>query len=400
MHGKTKTIPDWQQETGKEDASSTQAENGAEKEANVRNEVTTGSAPRPEEDPISRSSLMSSAKTWLEHESISDASVDRKASFLESKGLTKLEIDELLHDSSAISNDASPNISDISSSNDSLPSPSSQTSSPNSQPPIITYPEFLLRSHRPKPLVTASSILTTAYATALTAATFYGANKYLLTPMHDALTEARHSLFTTTSALLSELNGKLEGVVSSVPDMIDVQPIGQDGEIVGDHESEASDPTELFHRDVGVQTSWPLNEETSGNEPSGEKTDSGNPTATHATRLNSLSTHLSAIATDANTAGEAQDDALAAVNQFRGYLDELAYAGRRGVMGWDSNHTYGQDSGQGHGPRGDAKVMDEVARFKVEIRSVKGALLSARNFPAGAMGPSMNSGRGGGVRSG
>jgi hypothetical protein len=59
------------------------------------------------------------------------------------------------------------------------------------------------------------------------------------------------------------------------------------------------------------------------------------------------------------------------VVDLQGYLEDLMYGRRGGSFHWNST----------------AKAPeDEIEKVKKEIRGVKGALLSARNFPAASVG--------------
>jgi hypothetical protein len=89
--------------------------------------------------------LLEQAKRWLEDESIRDAPTERKASFLEQKGLQGSDIQKLLRTDHGLQHDnasspsntqaASPTSSDIPT------KASTPITSPRDVPPIITYPD-------------------------------------------------------------------------------------------------------------------------------------------------------------------------------------------------------------------------------------------------------------------
>ena len=240
------------------------------------------------DNDVDRSTLLEQASKFLQDDSIRDASTDRKITFLESKGLTAPEIDNLLGvsrnpEASAIASNGSAEEKGTTSSSEAssetsetpvtpnqtspasaLPSPSENSEADSAArrdvPPIITYPEFLLHQSKPPPLVTLRSVLYTLYGAAGLGATIYGASEYIVKPMLATLTDARLDLAGTTEENLKKLNEKLEQNVTRLPPSLlaskSTAPSISDAE--DDVESITSDPTELFHRDIGTQTSQDL----------------------------------------------------------------------------------------------------------------------------------------------
>ncbi len=259
--------------------------------------------------------------------------------------------------------------------------PSTSTSQSRDIPPIITYPEFLLHSQKPPPLITAHRLLTTFYIASGVAATIYGANKYLVTPMLDSLSTARHSLFETASSNLSTLNTKLESVVSVIPDPHSSSHPSKDHTQSGvdndnDASSTTSDPTELFHRDTGTQTTPQLSRSPSST-PSLAPPDLETATASttlngHLSRLSIIHSHLSELLADNTNQSESEEQIADRLTELQMYLDGLAYGSSTYVNGYGAGATNPADANG-----------DEIARVKAEIRGVKGVLLSARNFPGG-----------------
>jgi hypothetical protein len=336
---KPKEIPEWQK---KETAPET-AESESKSPEREDQPPSTESQDTSSNDPsitIPRNVLIDSAKDFLQHEDIRDTPVERKAAFLRSKGLTQSEIDHLLEPSSSES------------------STPMNTSTVPSTPPIITYPEFLAKAHQPAPLMTRTRILNAVYATGMISAAIWGTNKYLLEPMFETLTAARHSLFDDAQSNLEQLNKKLEDVVSVVPPQLKA--------VDNDAESEASDPAELFHRDIGVQTS------SQDLETSKEDV---NPVETQSDILDEIHTQLQDLKTTESESLQAERKAWSSIMNLQAYLDEITYGGRKSVFQWEG-------PGIGDSRMGQDSKMDEIAKFKAEIRSAKGALLSARNFPS------------------
>ncbi|KAH1887700.1 hypothetical protein KXV51_009492 [Aspergillus fumigatus] len=414
---KSPSIPQWQQSA-----------------AATTNTGNSTSTPSPSSDETPRSELIEQAKKFLQDDSIRDAPIDRKIAFLESKGLRSEEIDSLLAisretDSStnlAEGSKSTPDSTTSSTSNESqspkepsalspISSASSPTtpaaptatknSTPRDVPPIITYPEFLMQQSKPPPLVTLRSILYTLYGAAGLGASLYGASEYLVKPMLATLTSARVELAQTANANLQKLNKKLEQNVSRIPphlsakDTKQTEPADSEDD---EQDSVTSDPTELFHRDVATQTSQDLDVSTlphkAGYHPADEATP--DPTATvntHIKRLENITSHLREVASSEKESGALDDSMRTRLNELHHYLDGLLY----GRSSYSSVTAYGVYSTPGlettSGPSvGISKAEeDAMASFRADIRGVKGALLSARNFPAsrGRIGSGILSGR-------
>ncbi|KAK6385755.1 hypothetical protein LTS17_001327 [Exophiala oligosperma] len=389
--------------------------------------------------------LLEQARKFLEEESIRDASRERKVAFLEQKGLTADQIEQLLspkQEEEASSSSSSSSVSDPSSeiktihdttthtsvdktttpradtttaSTTAVPSPSetSTTSSSSSQvssskrdvPPIITYPEFLLKPQKPPPLVTFSRLANAAYAFAGVATLTYAASTYIVEPMLETLTSARHELASTALADLERLNTKLESTVSHVPY---IPPLGSsstskqlksssdDDPPISDTSSDDSDPTELFHRDIATQTSPGRSRSSSSvslttSRQFGMTSSSSaaqDPTGSQSARLRSLHSTLSSLvsSTDSRFAQQRLKDTTA---ELQGVLDSMNNTYNPFQTDFGSSYT-GSGSGAGAGAGStleDNKVKhkkasdNEAQKFRAEIRSLKGALLSSRNFP-------------------
>ncbi|PKY06049.1 hypothetical protein P168DRAFT_326336 [Aspergillus campestris IBT 28561] len=398
---KKAAIPSWQQSQNQPPK-----ENQQETQQDTPSESTPSTDTQTPDQP--RSTLLEQASKFLEDESIRDAPTDKKISFLESKGLKGPEIDSLLGVSrnSEATAPSEPTSSQPTASSQPTTSTSSTTTSTTntdtrSVPPIITYPEFLVQQSKPPPLVTLQSILYTIYGAAGLGATFYGASEFLVKPMLAQLTSARHDLADTTTSNLQKLNEKLEKTVSVIPPQLTARSLtntNNDNKDEEDTESITSDPTELFHRDVATQTSpgevpskeglWTADSDSDAPNTADQDQPSAAAAAVnnHLTRLESMRSSLQEITTTDQDSTTAEDDVRSSLNDLQHYLDGLLY----------SKQSYGSVSGYGvYGSAGggfDANATstgigkaeeDAITGFRAEIRGVKGALLSARNFPAG-----------------
>lgn len=345
--------------------------------------------------PDPRLSLIEKASRFLDDEEIREASKERKVYFLRTKGLTDQEIEDLLakkdgiirseQETSAedethastepIDATAPAEGVDVDMTDDYMDSDPSPSSPSHRQegPPIITYPEFLLHSQKPPPLITTGRLLTALYLTSGAAATMYGLSNYLIEPMVETLSAARHSFFQNAATNVDKLNEKLESTVSRIPDTVH----GYDGLDESDADDDAdasSDPARFFSRTVATQTSPHLSQSSSSTSLP-EKAPSSSPSAVVASQAAHLS-RLHDMLSDMKDADEEgiSDPVRDNVRALREYLDNLPSLGRTGSTG-------GERGGGGSAPM--RKNEDGVAKVKAEIKSVKGTLLSARNFPAG-----------------
>ncbi|EEQ87591.1 peroxin 14/17 [Blastomyces dermatitidis ER-3] len=379
--------------------------------SNPATAVNASSEDKEKTESSARETLIEQASRFLEDESIRDAPTDKKVSFLESKGLNNEDIQKLLgvsrNPEATSTGTTSPSTDSVktllpssqgpqspqidSSSPISPPSPSNNLNPPTtaSTPPIITYPEFLLHTQKPPPLVTLQGVLYTLYGAGGLAATLYGASQFLINPMLAELSRARHELAETAQRNLCTLNEKLEKTVSSIPPMPQSSS-QQDQQLIDDDTvSNASDPTELFHRDIATQTSPELlpsattpviDPETDGLSPS-EKTVNA-----HVKRLQSISSRLTDYLSEEDTSGIIHGSTEKSVGELKNYLDGLIYSNPSAYLGSNLYGIYNDNSGSMRSDGtfgGTSKEEDAIAAFKAEIRSVKGTLLSARNFPAG-----------------
>mgnify|MGYP006949404714 CR=1 FL=1 len=189
--------------------------------------------------------------------------------------------------------------------------------------------------------------------------------------MLENLTEARQELVATASGKLDALVGKLESTVSHVPAAATTttpkraHPVEQEEEGYSD----AEDPSEMFHRDVGTQVTSPILAPGDGREP--EEPDY----VRQAARLRDLNARLRDLNGDILSQGEDIGDVKALVDVLRDDLDGLTYRS----MGGDYLGGLG-----GGGFSGRKEPNDEIRKARDNIRRIKGVLLSSRSFPASA----------------
>ncbi|KAL8651019.1 MAG: hypothetical protein Q9210_003485 [Variospora velana] len=343
---KKATIPQWQQQKSSE-SSQTSDQQPTDQEIQQ---------PTP---PPSRATLLEQASKFLEEDEIKNAPAKRKKAFLETKGLKQEEIHRLLNLPTDTANAEGQGTRIKEESNASaIQLPESEVPSPQSKPskdiaPIITYPEFLLHSRKPPPLITATNLINTFYLFSGTTAAIYGASKYIVDPMLESLTSARHSLFEGAQSNVDALNEKLGKAVSVVPKG-GAKLTEEEKEFEDDDSDTTEDMAPLFNRTVGTQTSPPPS-------PSTPSTNSPDVISTHETSLQSLQALLSSLLPSTKLNGDTSKDVDSQLTDLKDYLDGLSFPAFRDEGSKD----------------------DAVNKLKADIRGVKGVLLSARNFPSG-----------------
>ncbi|KAG9786569.1 hypothetical protein ABEF93_005587 [Exophiala dermatitidis] len=420
------SIPEWQKTTHQPSPSSEESASSSSDQPSSSGQTTGADAAN---NLTSELSLLEQARKFLDDDAIREAPRERKVAFLQKKGLSADHIDTLLgsadeqtsshsepefpseiktvHDSNSNTNIDSSNKAETQSQTTSDPEtppatlsiseePSAAVSVSNNSnkreiPPIITYPEFLLKPQKPPPLVTIDRLINAAYIFTGISALTYGASKYIVQPMLETLTEARHELAETALSDLDVLNKKLESTVSHVPyfpssTVLQKQTNVDNIDNNDDIESIDSDPTELFHRDIATQTSPPplLRSNSLSSETQGRTAQ--DPTAAQASRLQSLHGTLSSLL-HSTTTHFSQDRLKDQVSQLQMVLDKLETSYNPFAIdyyGTPSSSSFGTYSFQqdDKSKQQQSKKPDaEAQKFKSEIRSLKGALLSSRNFP-------------------
>ncbi|KPI43586.1 uncharacterized protein AB675_6733 [Cyphellophora attinorum] len=350
------------------------------------------------------------ARLFLQEDEIKTAPREQKQGLLEKKGLQADDIQRLLDaeqqtadngqtesglktifDSNTVSTTGSTQKPLISPPPPVAPGPPPETASSAASvtpkqdlPPIITYPEFLLKPQKPPPLVTVDRLLNAGYILAGISALTWGASKYLVAPMLESLTSARHHLQSTTLDSLEKLNTKLESTVSHVPY---IPPLSHkqhinDNDDAHSAASSDSDPTELFHRDIATQTSPPSNSRRSS--VSFTNNTLGNVTITQSTQLRNLHSSLSSLlsSTQSTFASSALSDS---VGELQEVIDKIESNSQPLYTSYDWRSTTNNATRQAWDNTGSTRhkpieAQSEAAKVKAAIRSLKGALLSSHNF--------------------
>ncbi|KAK7723803.1 hypothetical protein SLS64_000134 [Diaporthe eres] len=352
----------------------------------------------------SGATTLKQARKFLQDESVRESSREKKVEFLKSKGLGEADINTLLDETDAgaaatttttttttattgtqhapiVEPRTEPTYEGVRA----LPNPDIKTD----QPPIITYPEFLTKPAKPPPLITASGLLNSLGIVAGLSTFVYGATKYLVSPMVDSLTEARVEFHENANKNLSQLVEKLEHAVSEIPESY--HTAGKRAALAGsthgaaaaeytdaadDDTSSYDDPTELFHRDVGVQTSPPptpggLSYPTAGGTAASTKHSSAVATQQQADKMGRLITSIRDLSVDLASQADGFGEAKSALDDFGRDLHALTYPPES--FGVGSGYLYGAARNE---------PEDEIKKVKNNIRSVKGVLLSTRSFAA------------------
>lgn len=364
-------------------------------------------APTQPDNIASPESTLDQARRFLQEEAVKDSSREKKVEFLKSKGLEESDITELLEESADTETSSSTTTTTPAAAPQPVPSPSSttieaassppfETSTQPDRPPIVTYPEFLTKPLKAPPLITAAGLLNSLTAIAAASTLVYGATKHLVSPMVTSLTQARVDLHATANTNLTALVDKLERAVSELPagyhhlhTTNNTHPHGKKplllapGAAADDASSAASstydDPSELFHRDVGVQTSAPPSPLPSYGynksllDPSPTSTPTTNPTAHQASRLAQLASTVRVLALDQIHVTESLEATKGELDALSSDLHKLTYP-VESFGGGASSYLYGTANKN--------EPDDEIRRVKTSIRGVKGMLLSTRSFPA------------------
>ena len=318
-----------------------------------------------------RSQQLDIVKSFLEDPGVKDEPVEKKREFLESKGIAQAMIDQELGSRPTPSPQPSINTAEFASFKEASQPPRAQPQPPARivAPPIITYPEFLEDARKPPPLITPMRVLNATYIASAIAAIAYGASTFLVKPMAASLTDARHDFATHGQSKIDELNERLSKIVSKIPE----PKSATDAADFDDVESIASDPTELFHRDIGTQTSPPVTPAPSNRAQSEIKTTADKQND----RLSIIKSHLDEMLSGLEAGEQPAKDRLEETNKLRHHLDNMMYRVQ-------TQNVWSTGFGADQKPVSDAD--DAIEEVKKEIRGVKGVLLSAKRFaPVGTV---------------
>ncbi|KAH8899488.1 hypothetical protein GQ53DRAFT_758676 [Thozetella sp. PMI_491] len=314
------------------------------------------------------------ARKFLQDEEVQKSSRDRKVEFLKSKGIAQDDIDKLLLEEEpqkAAEAPAKRELPKVAPQSPETPLPPAPPPAED-RAPVITYPEFLVKPQRPPPLVTVNGFLDTLKVFGAVSAVIYGTSKYVLEPMVERLTEARIELHETTNANLAKLVEKLEATVSEVPEPKRTDVPTRAGGRDEDDSSSYDDPTELFHRDIGVQTSRPPSPTEYRNLSNGRIEPPPRPTA--AERLANLVKSVRVVKEGYVKETQEYDSTKVILDDFSREMTTMAYPHNDYVFGYNS---YGGASSN--------EPDDEIKQAKENIRRVKGVLLSTKSFPMGSV---------------
>ncbi|KAI2626866.1 peroxisomal membrane anchor protein conserved region-domain-containing protein [Xylaria nigripes] len=349
----------------------------------------------PDAESVPEDKTLELARRFLDDENVKAASPDEKRAFLKSKGLEDSQITQLLDEfleesqSSAERDDVagSPETeTEIETETKEASSTSIQSASPavssttenipvaasstyDSPPPIVTYPEFLTTPQRPPPLITPSRVANILAASGGVWALVYGIAGLAVKPMVDNLNESRADYYGHVNNRLGRLVRKLEGAVSEIPyGNKKSLKLPQQDHFVDDNESVSSDPTELFHRDVGTQTSPPPSIIVSTPDDDDDIID--DPVERQSRRLSAIGAALREVSLMQTQRAESKADLKSSFGDIQDQLDRLSYP---------PVHDFSVYGGYGYGQS--SEPDDQFKKTKDSIRSVKGLLLSARSFP-------------------
>ncbi|KAI1766874.1 hypothetical protein GGR53DRAFT_484700 [Hypoxylon sp. FL1150] len=363
------------------------------------------------------------ARKFLRDEKVKNSSVEKVTQFLEGQGLDKDQIQKLLlEEFEQDVQSATPPPTTATTTNESSSkeersepeqeqavvakenkdveaSPSTASSSTNNNsPPIITYPEFLTTSPRPPPLLTPTRLANILAVSGSIWTALYGISRCVVNPMAETLHESRTEYYSHVSTKLGQLVEKLEDVVSEVPYKNGrplIKSSASKHDDVDEVESTFSDPTELFHRDVGTQTSPRLQpEDSSRPNTSGGRSDTSNSNNNNNNNntkpVDAQVRRVAALRASVRELGDMQArraansaDLNAEVRAIRDEVDKLGTPPSMTAMMMNeyasssSSSSWLGPAGYGRAPEPD----DEVKKAKDAIRSVKGMFLSTRSFP-------------------
>lgn len=334
---------------------------------------TTEDTPLSAEERVQQLEIV---RSFLQDPGVKDEPIDKKREFLAGKGIAQdmieQELGTELGTSPAIPSSTSTSIT--AAEFESFKQPSQTPRAPPRvqavAPPIITYPEFLEDARKPPPLITPMRVLNATYIASAIAAIAYGASTFLVKPMAASLTDARHDFASHGQSKIDEFNERLSTLVSKIPEpKADKEDAESD-----DVESVASDPTELFHRDIGTQTSPSISPPPStANAQPGDKTADDKQNE----RLSIIKSHLDEILAGVEAGAQPAKDRLEEANKLRHHLDTMMYRVQTANV-WNGGFSAE--------PKPGTEAVDAIEEVKKEIRGVKGVLLSAKRFaPVGAV---------------
>ncbi|PHH52327.1 hypothetical protein CFIMG_006025RA [Ceratocystis fimbriata CBS 114723] len=365
-------------------------------------------APVVEQD---ETTLLETARRFLNSDLVKDATQERKTEFLRSKGLNEEQINLLLAGDTAIealpdnkpSEEHAAEI-EVMAESKAVRQPESESSSdatidsteeceqsvtedtqPSYTNPIVTYPEFFTSPPQREPLLSTRTLLNTLYAFTGLSVLVCGTSKYTVQPMIAATTDARTDLHKTASRNLDDLVRLLEKSVSHVPEGASSTTTVA---LAGDTMSDVDDPAELFSRDMGTQTSTPVGHSPAtastvagSNNMIGLGLESGSSTALVSlepviqTQLKKIA-RVSDMSEDLAELGDQETgiarDLWQEMTDFEQRIENMQSSLDDNSLGIRGHYGY---------TVGVKKQNDEMQSARDNIRKLKGILLSSRNFP-------------------
>ncbi|KAF2725597.1 hypothetical protein K431DRAFT_215353 [Polychaeton citri CBS 116435] len=384
-------IPAWQQaqnptpESQPSESSAVPNTEGRDPADDTKDEPVSDATAEPTSEQ-----LVEQMRAFLTDEAIKAAPAEKVRAFFESKNIHKDLIDQVIPPSNGAAQ-ISLNPSDFASFKNeevqmrkkivNVPTGQLQNNTNASAPPIITYPEFLIEAHTPAPLVTFGRLLNTIYVAGSLATLTYAANQFLLKPMTASLTESRHDFASHSQDKLNEFNERLSKIVSQVPEAARSNTESSISKATGndtdDTESVNSDPTELFHRDMGTQTSPSHSRSPSVDSFGIPQQEQRSTIEEQEGRIKSLHTLLDTLATATEKKAN-EEQRKESMDDLRHYLDTMMYSSP-GINLWAQTDYKPHKKPNGGAPKADKDVIDQV---KADIRSIKSSLLSAKRFPS------------------
>ncbi|UKZ82199.1 hypothetical protein TrVFT333_009983 [Trichoderma virens FT-333] len=293
------------------------------------------------------------ARRFLDDDAVKAAPRDTKVDFLKSKGVEDEDIEHLLgglEEAPSSAKDSTPSeeskqkaLQVLENSFAPKPPAVSEPSNPilagSDRPPVVTYPEFLTKPQRTPP---------------------WSQPMESSTPSTHLLTSARIDLHETTANRLDSIVKQLESTVSVVPSY------KSSGANAASETTESEDPSEMFHRDVGTQTSFPNSPSSSSLKGKDEAQ-----SKVQADRLSKLAKSLKGLTDDFKQQSTESQDIKVLLDVFRDDLDNMTYGHHAELFG-NFDKRKKKDS------------EDEIRKVRDNIRRIKGVLLSARTFPTSA----------------
>ncbi|KAI9665627.1 MAG: hypothetical protein M1821_003560 [Bathelium mastoideum] len=370
-------IPPWQRQSDPENLSSQPNSAMPEQDPISTRDARHAAVEDADERSISETGVrdvttLDQARKFLQEPAVQNAARDQKIEFLKLKGVSSQDVKTILDTQQDSKSQQRPSGVPHTTGN---PRHSPQSRSPQDIPPVVTYPEFLVQARDNPPLITAQRLLYTLYFTGGLIAAFYGLSKYVVQPLIEDLTEARHDFAVHTQTWIQELNERMRKMVSKIPQTNQATSV-KDIDTASDISAAESDPTELYHRDFGTQTSPNLSRRPSAvqNDETAIAPGAEALAAGHEKRLEIMRMHITDLVDDGKREDLSIADGKSVIKDLSQYLDTLTYP----VLNY-SNYNYDGIYGSDNGSKtGKDDATDSV---KKEIRSIKGVLLSARNFP-------------------